>query len=63
VRYYAEFADEVDAWLERGREMAERHEALSRKEQAALACGSCSTRTFPSRSPSSFEPAATTSSH
>jgi hypothetical protein len=37
VRYYAEFPDEVEAWLARQREIAERHEALWRKEQAALA--------------------------
>jgi uncharacterized protein (DUF433 family) len=37
VRYYAEFAEEIDAWLERRREIADRHEALWRKEQAALA--------------------------
>jgi uncharacterized protein (DUF433 family) len=37
VRYYADHTEEVDAWLERRRTIAERQEALWRKEQAALA--------------------------
>jgi uncharacterized protein (DUF433 family) len=37
VRYYAEFRDEVDAWLERTRAVAEREEEAWRREQAILA--------------------------
>jgi uncharacterized protein (DUF433 family) len=37
VRYYAEFRDEVDAWLERTHAVAEREEEAWRREQAILA--------------------------
>ena len=36
VRYYAEFADEVDAWAQRMRELSEREEEAFRAE-ASLA--------------------------
>jgi uncharacterized protein (DUF433 family) len=37
VRYYAEYQDEVDAWLDRTRSIAQREEAAWRREQALLA--------------------------
>jgi uncharacterized protein (DUF433 family) len=37
VRYYADFRDEVDAWRERMRAIAEREEEAWRREQAILA--------------------------
>lgn len=37
VRYYAEFRDEVDAWRERVRAIAEREEEAWQREQAILA--------------------------
>jgi uncharacterized protein (DUF433 family) len=37
VRYYAEFREEVDAWRERVRAIAEREEEAWRREQAILA--------------------------
>jgi hypothetical protein len=37
VRYYADFRDEVDAWRERMRTIAEREEEAWRREQAVLA--------------------------
>jgi hypothetical protein len=37
VRYYADFRDEVDAWRERTRAVAEREEEAWRREQAILA--------------------------
>jgi uncharacterized protein (DUF433 family) len=37
VRYYADFQDEVDAWRERVRSIADREEEAWRREQAILA--------------------------
>jgi uncharacterized protein (DUF433 family) len=37
VRYYADFRDEVDAWREQMRAIAEREEEAWRREQAVLA--------------------------
>lgn len=37
VRYYADYADEVDAWRERIRTIAEREEQAWQREQAVLA--------------------------
>ena len=37
VRYYADFRDEVDAWRERMRTIADREEEAWRREQAVLA--------------------------
>jgi uncharacterized protein (DUF433 family) len=37
VRYYADFRDEVDAWREKMRAIAEREEEAWRREQALLA--------------------------
>ncbi|MEK6275822.1 MAG: CopG family transcriptional regulator [Actinomycetota bacterium] len=37
VRYYADFRDEVEAWRERSRAVAEREEEAWRREQAILA--------------------------
>lgn len=36
-RYYAEYKDEIDAWTERAREVAEREERAWRREQEVLA--------------------------
>jgi uncharacterized protein (DUF433 family) len=37
VRYYADYTDEVDAWRDRVRAIAEREEEAWRREQAVLA--------------------------
>jgi uncharacterized protein (DUF433 family) len=37
VRYYAAYTDEIDAWLEQSREIAERERDLWRRRQEALA--------------------------
>ena len=37
VRYYADFPDEIDEWIQRTRAIAEREEAAWRRTQAALA--------------------------
>jgi hypothetical protein len=36
VRYYADYKDEIDAWLEQSREIAERERDLWRRRQEAL---------------------------
>lgn len=36
LRYYADYKDEVDAWIERGRAAAERELERARRQQAAL---------------------------
>ena len=36
VRYYAEFADEIDQWIERARDIASREEERWRREQRLL---------------------------
>ena len=36
VRYYADYTDEVDAWIERKHLVAEREEALWRRRQMVL---------------------------
>jgi len=37
LRYYAEFTDEIDAWIASNEAIAERLEALWRREQVLLA--------------------------
>lgn len=37
VRYYADYKDEIDAWLDQSREIAERERDLWRRRQQALA--------------------------
>jgi uncharacterized protein (DUF433 family) len=37
VRYYADYKDDIDAWLEQSREIAERERDLWRRRQQALA--------------------------
>jgi uncharacterized protein (DUF433 family) len=62
LRYYADYADEVDEWIDRTRAIADREEARWQRRGQALAWSCSSTSTTRLRSPDSSAPAAMTSS-
>jgi hypothetical protein len=61
LRYYADYGDEVDEWIDRARAIAQREEARWHRRGEALAWSCCSMSTTPPRSPDSSAPKAMTS--